>query len=138
MYSCKNNYCEADVDGLYSELKCSGEDCESVHVLTCEFHKLAYAIECTQRAKDAEKVIDPELVKGHSNLPESAFSFLTKFRAKDTVTKNCCVTHVKIREYANLVSSLLRFSNSILSRFRMLLQIVCYCNIIFFSIAGKF
>ena len=54
------------------------------------------------------------------------------------VTKNCCVTHVKIREYANLVSSLLRLSNSILSRFRMLLQIVCYCNITFFSIAGKF
>ena len=55
-----------------------------------------------------------------------------------SVTKNCCVTHVKIREYVNLVSSLLRFGNSILSRFRMLLQIVCYCNITLFSIAGKF
>ena len=64
-----------------------------------------------------------------------------------TVTKNRCVTHVKIRGYANLVSSLLAylisavaswFSNSILSRFRMLLQIVCYCNITLFSIAGKF
>ena len=50
------------------------------------------------------------------------------------VTKNRCVTHVKIRGYANLVSSLLAylisavaswFSNSILSRSRMLLQIVC-------------
>ena len=49
------------------------------------------------------------------------------------VTKNRCVTHVKIRGYANFVSSLLaylisavasRFSNSILSRSRMLLQIL--------------
>ena len=63
------------------------------------------------------------------------------------VTKNRCVTHVKIRGYANLVSSLLaylisavasRFSNSILSRFRMSLQIACYCNVTLFSIAGKF
>ena len=45
---------------------------------------------------------------------------------------------VKIREYANLVWSLLRFSNSILSRFCILLQIVCYFNITLFSIAGKF
>ena len=64
-----------------------------------------------------------------------------------TVTKNRCVTHVKIRGYANLVSSLLaylisavasRFCNSILSRSRMSLQIVCYCNVTLFSIAGKF
>ena len=43
------------------------------------------------------------------------------------------MTHVKIREYANLVLSLLRFSNSILGRLRMLLQIVCYCNITLYS-----
>ena len=63
------------------------------------------------------------------------------------VTKNRCVTRVKIRGYANLVSSLLAylisavaswFSNSILSRSRMSLQIVCYCNVTLFSIAGKF
>ena len=66
---------------------------------------------------------------------------------RQTVTKNRCVTHVKIRGYANLVSSLLAylisavaswFSNSILSRSRMLLQIACYCNVTLFSIAGKF
>ena len=65
----------------------------------------------------------------------------------DGVTKNRCVTHVKIRKYANLVSSLLAylisavtswFSNSILSRSRMLLKRVCYCNVTLFSIAGKF
>ena len=67
--------------------------------------------------------------------------------ANHCVTKNRCVTHVKIRGYANLVSSLLaylisavasRFCNSILSRSRMLLQIACYCNVTLFSIAGKF
>ena len=61
--------------------------------------------------------------------------------------KNRCVSHVKIRGYANLVSSLLAylisavaswFSNSILSRSHMLLQIACYCNVTLFSIAGKF
>ena len=40
-------------------------------------------IEWHERAKNAEQVIDPELGKGHSNLPESTFSVLTKFRAKD-------------------------------------------------------
>ena len=70
-----------------------------------------------------------------------------KMLVRGYVTKNRCVTHVKIRGYANLVSSLLaylisavasRFCNSILSRFRMSLQIVCYCNVTLFSIAGKF
>ena len=75
--------------------------------------------------------------------------FHTSARKKDgtSVTKNRCVTHVKIRGYANLVSSLLAylisavaswFSNSILSRLCMLLQIVCCCNVTLFSTAGKF
>ena len=80
--SCKN--CEADVDGFYPELKCSGEEYHSAHVLKFEFHTIAYEIECSERAKHPEKVIDPDLGKGHSNLPESTFSVLTKFRAKDT------------------------------------------------------
>ena len=50
------------------------------NILWCEFHTLAYEIECSERAKDA----DLDLGKGHSNLPESTFSVLTKFRAKDT------------------------------------------------------
>ena len=56
----------------------------TVHAWKCDLHGLAYEIECAKRAKNAEKVIDPELGKGHSNLPESIFSVLTKFRAKDT------------------------------------------------------
>jgi hypothetical protein len=54
-------------------MKCSGEPYHSAHILKCDF----------QRAKVAEKVIDPNLGKGHSNLPESSFSVLTMFRAKD-------------------------------------------------------
>ena len=54
------------------------------NILWCEFHALAYEIECSERAKDA----DPDLGKGHSNLPESTFSVLTKFRSKDTNLHN--------------------------------------------------
>lgn len=79
--SCKG--CKCDEDGFYEELKCPGENYHSAHVLKCEFHAMAYEIECAERAAGAEKVIDPGLGKGHSNLPESTFSVLTKFRAKD-------------------------------------------------------
>lgn len=48
----------------------------------CEFHSLAYEIECAARAEEATEVISPWLGKGHSNLPESTFSILTKFMAK--------------------------------------------------------
>ena len=65
------------------ELKCSWEPYHSANILKCEFHALAYEIECNQRAKEAERVINPGMGKGHSNLPESTFSVLTKFRTKD-------------------------------------------------------
>lgn len=79
--SCKK--CNIDVDGFSNELQCEGEPYHSAHVLKCELHALAYEIECAGRAKEATKVISPGLGKGHSNLPESTFSVLTKFRAKD-------------------------------------------------------
>ena len=79
--SCKG--CKCDEDGFHEELKCPGEQYHSAHVLKCEFHAMAYEIECAERAAGAEKVIDPGLGKGHSNLPESTFSVLTKFRAND-------------------------------------------------------
>ena len=65
------------------ELKCPGGPYHSTNVVKCEFHAFAYEIECNQRAKEAEGVIDPGLGKGHSNLPESTFGILTKFRAKE-------------------------------------------------------
>ena len=79
--SCKK--CTADVEGFVEKLQCPGEPYHSANVLKCEFHALAYEIECHERSKNAEQVIDPEMGKGHSNLPESTFSVLTKFRAKD-------------------------------------------------------
>ena len=79
--SCKG--CTIDAEGVFEELKCPGKPYHSVHVLKCDCHALAYQIECTQRAKEAETVIDPGLEKGRSNLSESTFSVLAKFRAKD-------------------------------------------------------
>ena len=83
LVKCVCKQCDVDENGLCPEITCSGEKYHSAHVLKCELHGLAYEIECAERAKHAEKFIDPELGKGHSNLPESSFSVLTKFRAKD-------------------------------------------------------
>ena len=78
--------CVEDKSGFYPDMKCKGQPHRSVHSLKCEFHGLAYEIKCAKRAKNANSVIDPELGRGHSNLPEATFSLLTKFRAKDTNT----------------------------------------------------
>ena len=80
--SCKE--CDSDENGFYPDMKCPGQPYRSAHPLKCEFHGLAYEIECAERAKKAETVIDPDMGKGHSNLPEATFSVVTKFRAKDT------------------------------------------------------
>ena len=48
------------------------------HVLKCEFHALWYETECSARAADAEKVIDPRLGKSHSNMPKATFSVLIR------------------------------------------------------------
>ena len=66
------------------ELKCKGKAYTSKNVLRCELHALVYEIECYHRANQASEVIDPDLGRGHSNLCESTFSVLTKFRPKDT------------------------------------------------------
>ena len=98
--SCKK--CDVDENGFCPDMKCSGEPYHSAHILKCDFHGLLYEIECAQRAKDAEKVIDPNLGKGHSNLPESSFSVLTKFRAKDI---NLHQTHYQASTNLGLLQS---------------------------------
>ena len=80
--SCKE--CVEDENGFYPDMKCQGQPYRSAHPVKCQFHGLAYETEGAERAKNAKSVIDPELHKGHSNLPEATFSVLTKFRAKDT------------------------------------------------------
>ena len=84
LVKCTCKECIVDENGFYPEMKCQGQPYRSAHPLTCEFHALAYEIECAERAKKADEVIDPDMGKGHSNLPEATFSVLTKFRAKDT------------------------------------------------------
>ena len=55
--------CDVDVSGICSDVKCSGQPYHSINVLTCESHALAYEIECSERAKAADQVIDRELGK---------------------------------------------------------------------------
>ena len=54
-----------------------------MNVLKCNFHWLAYRIECEARASDAKAVIHPEMGRGHSNQCEAHFTVLPAFRAKD-------------------------------------------------------
>ena len=74
-----------DSDGEYNtNFSCSGKHYKVRRkVLTCDLHSLLYEIECNRIAEKANEVIDPVMGKGHSNLPESKFHVLTKFRPKD-------------------------------------------------------
>ena len=74
--SCSCGKCE-------DELACEGEDYHTKNPLTCPFHKLAYQIECSNRASQASQIIHKELGRGHSNYPEASHNVLTRFRAKD-------------------------------------------------------
>lgn len=62
---------------------CEGQPYKTKAALTCPLHSLLYEIECTRMSKKAAQIIDPEMGRGHSNLPESRFGVLAKFRAKD-------------------------------------------------------
>lgn len=74
-----------DSDGeLTTNFSCAGKPYQvRGKVLTCDLHSLLYKIECNRIAEKANEVIDPVMGKGHSNLPESKFHVLTKFRSKD-------------------------------------------------------
>ena len=65
------------------DLNCEGKPYESKNVITCPLHSLAYEIACETRARNSDEVIHSELGKGHSNLCESGFSVLPKYRAKN-------------------------------------------------------
>ena len=75
-----------DSDGDYNtNFTCEGRPYKvRGRALTCDLHSLLYEIECNRIAEKANEVIDPVMGKDHSNLPESKFSVLTKFRPKDT------------------------------------------------------
>ena len=78
--SCK----QCDGDG---EIQCPGTPYHTKVPLTCEFHWLAYRIECERRAQDAHSVIHPVMGRGHSNLCEAHFNVLPHFRSKN---QNLC------------------------------------------------
>lgn len=50
--------------------------------LTCNFHSLAFEIECDRLASQAEDLIHPVLGRGHSNIPEASHSVLIRYRCK--------------------------------------------------------
>ena len=65
------------------DIQCQGTEYRTRNTLTCEFHALAYEIECKEVAEKSEKLIHPDIGKGTSNLPEASHSVLIKFRSKD-------------------------------------------------------
>jgi len=99
---CVCGECVVDEHGFCPDIKCSGEQYHSAHVLKCDLHGLAYEIECAERATKAKDVIHSGLGKGHSNLPEATFNVLTKFRAKDT---NLHLTHYQVATNLGLLQS---------------------------------
>lgn len=65
------------------KLECDGKPYSSRTVLKCPLHSLLYEIECARVARKATSVIHTEIGRGHSNLPESKFHVLTRFRPKN-------------------------------------------------------
>ena len=99
-----------DSDGDYNtNFTCEGKPYKvKGRALTCYLHSLLYEIECNRIAEKANEVIDPVMGKGHSNLPESKLSVLTKFRPKNTVevikkrSKMASLACLKARKFMNL------------------------------------
>lgn len=50
--------------------------------LSCSLHVMLYEIECDRVAAKAKDVISEEMGRGRSNLPESKFNVLTRFRSR--------------------------------------------------------
>ena len=63
-------------------ITCAGKRYKTRLLLDCPYHNLAYFVELHNRSKLAEKVIDKELGRGHTNQLESANSALIRFRKK--------------------------------------------------------
>ena len=66
------------------DIMCEGEDYHTKSPLSCPFYKLAYQIECDNRASQASQIIHTELGRGHSNYPEASHNVLTKLQVFTT------------------------------------------------------
>ena len=97
-YHCQDihEWGDEETCGFHPNVVCSCGNCdedEDLHAvvnlikpstpLTCEYHQLAYQIECEHHAKDAANVIHSVMGRGHSNLCEAHFTVLPDFRSKD-------------------------------------------------------
>lgn len=65
------------------DIQCDGKPYKTRAVLKCPLHALLYKIECNRVARKATDVVHSEMGRGHSNLPESKFNVLTRFRSKN-------------------------------------------------------
>ncbi|CAB4003836.1 Hypothetical predicted protein [Paramuricea clavata] len=89
--SCKK--CDVDLNGFCPEMKWSGEAYHSAHVLKCDFHGLLYEIECANRAKDAEKVIDPNLVPTKTKRIKTKIDRTEDQKLRKKYTAKCQIQH---------------------------------------------
>ncbi|XP_070537915.1 uncharacterized protein [Ptychodera flava] len=78
------NVCSCGTCDEKSDPTCKGKPYSSKSSLSCEFHALLYEIELNERAKMADKIIHPDLGKGHSNFPEASHCVWSKFRSKNS------------------------------------------------------
>ena len=60
-----NLVCSCGSCGEDEDLKCDGKPYKTKNILTCEYHQLAYQVECEHRAEDANSVIHPTMGRGH-------------------------------------------------------------------------
>lgn len=96
-----------DSDGEHNvDFECGGKPYQVRGKVTCELHSLLYDIKCDRMAEEASEVIDSDMGKGHSNLPESKFNVLTKFRPKDI---NLHQTHYEFSTYLGLCQGNMTF-----------------------------
>ena len=79
---CTCKKCDSD-----AEPECEGSPYQTKQHLKCEYHWLAYVLECEKRAKDTDLVIHPTMGMCHSNLCEAGFAVLPYFRSK---TESLC------------------------------------------------
>ena len=88
------------------ETECTGKPYTTRHALHCELHALLYEIECERVARKAKDVIHAEMGRRHSNLPESKFHVLTRFRPKNL---NLHQMHYKFATNCGLCQSNMTF-----------------------------
>lgn len=64
----ENTVCSCTKCDKDEQLQCIGKPYKTKTPPTCEYHCLAYRIECEHRAEDADNVIHPTMGREHSNL----------------------------------------------------------------------